>query len=164
MKINFQSIKSHCPRRLCRALLNLRKYTDALVYGAKQYGPSQVLFFIQSDQYGPSQVLFSSNRTNMDPPKSCVHPSQVPRTNCNLLSNQHQSSPSTGPKQARAPLGQLELLCALWVKNLSQVEDSRRKKHNLYDHESSIFFSSGVGRNVPLQKLTTASLQEFHRC
>jgi len=28
-------------RRLCRALLNLRKYTDALVYGAKQYGPSQ---------------------------------------------------------------------------------------------------------------------------
>ena len=29
------------PRRLCRALLNLRKYTDALVYGAKQYGPSQ---------------------------------------------------------------------------------------------------------------------------
>ena len=28
-------------RRLCRALLNLRKYTDALVYGSKQYGPSQ---------------------------------------------------------------------------------------------------------------------------
>jgi len=28
-------------RRLNRALLNLRKYTDALVYGAKQYGPSQ---------------------------------------------------------------------------------------------------------------------------
>ena len=32
------------PRRLCRALLNLRKYTDALVYGAKQYGPSQVSY------------------------------------------------------------------------------------------------------------------------
>jgi len=28
-------------RRLCRSLLNLRKYTDALVYGNKVYGPSQ---------------------------------------------------------------------------------------------------------------------------
>eukprot|EP00092_Neocalanus_flemingeri_P041743 GFUD01045464.1.p1 GENE.GFUD01045464.1~~GFUD01045464.1.p1 ORF type:complete len:922 (-),score=231.77 GFUD01045464.1:277-3042(-) len=28
-------------RRLCRSLLNLRKYTDALVYGDKVYGPSQ---------------------------------------------------------------------------------------------------------------------------
>ena len=30
----------------------------------------------------------------------------------------------TGSKQAGAPLGQLELLRALWVRNLSQVEDS----------------------------------------
>jgi len=28
-------------RRLCKSLLNLRKYTDALVYGNKIYGPSQ---------------------------------------------------------------------------------------------------------------------------
>ena len=28
-------------RRLCRSLLNLRKYTDALMYGHKMYGPSQ---------------------------------------------------------------------------------------------------------------------------
>jgi len=66
-------------RRLCRALLNLRKYTDALVYGAKQYGPSQVVFssnptnmdpprsfFIQSNQYGPSQVLCSSLPSSQD--------------------------------------------------------------------------------------------------
>ena len=37
---NFDSVS----RRLCRALMNLRKYTDALVYGSKQYGPSQVSF------------------------------------------------------------------------------------------------------------------------
>ena len=111
MNVILHSITFHHPRRLCRALLNLRKYTDALVYGAKQYGPSQVLFL--------------SNQTNMDSPKSCVHPSQVPRISCNLLNltNQHQYFP-TGPKQAGAPLGQLELLRALWVRNLSQVEDS----------------------------------------
>ena len=28
-------------RRLCRSLLNLRKYTDALMYGNKMYGPNQ---------------------------------------------------------------------------------------------------------------------------
>ena len=52
-------------RRLCRSLLNLRKYTDALMYGHKVYGPNQdptklELYWDSWDCAGLTQDLVAS--------------------------------------------------------------------------------------------------------
>jgi len=84
-------------RRLCRSLHNLRKYTDVLVYGRKQYGPggdpSKLELYWDSWDVSQSKSECSSPKHSFSLPPRLVHISS---------DTINRSAPLPAQKQSRA--------------------------------------------------------------